>query len=448
MGLARLQGMRQRLFVVAVLTALLSITGINAQRPAPSLTHAGSPTSVVRLDRFDQSPRLRDLPPGLPPIGEMIKEREPRWRRVSRHPSGLLSDPVVQNTPSLPSIPGPSRSIEGIGNMNAVLPPDTTGDVGPNHFVQWVNLSFAVYSKGSGTTPPALLYGPAAANTLWAGFGGPCETRNDGDPIVRYDHLADRWVMSQLAIPNNFLGILLFGPFYECIAVSATSDPLGAYYRYQYLLRQAERLPEDGCVARRLLHDDESVHVAFAAMGRAGRRGVRSREDAGRTAGRSDLLRPRIGRHESCRDASGRSRWSRAAGRLACLFCAGGRRRVGSDRDRPGADLAVPYRLDDSVSVFLFACGRLADRSLRFRHVRQFPQLHCAARDDRNRRRDIRSPDVSAAVPKFRRSRIARRESHRRRGWRRPRGHPVVRNQESRVVARHLSAGHLRTRYE
>ena len=75
--------------------------------------------------------------------------------------------------------------------------------------MQWVNVSFAVYSKGTTTTPPALLYGPAPANTLWTGFGGPCETRNDGDPIVRYDHLADRWVMSQLAIPNSFFGIAL-----------------------------------------------------------------------------------------------------------------------------------------------------------------------------------------------------------------------------------------------
>ena len=155
--------MRQRLFVVAALTALLSITGINAQRPASSLTQAGSPTSVVRLDRFDRSPRLRDLPPGLPPIGEMVKEREPRWRRVSRHLSGLLSDPVVQNAPALPTIPGPSRSIEGIGNVNAVLPPDTTGDVGPNHFVQWVNLSFAVYSKGSGHD--------TAGAVIWTGRG-------------------------------------------------------------------------------------------------------------------------------------------------------------------------------------------------------------------------------------------------------------------------------------
>ena len=235
--------MRHRLFVVAVLSALVSITGIRAQRPAPSAARAGAP-SVIKLDRFDRSPRLRDLPPGTPPIGEMVKEREPRWRRVSRHPSGLLSDPVVQASPQVPTIPGPSRNVEGIGNVNAVLPPDTSGDVGPNHFVQWVNLSFAVYSKGTATTPPALLYGPAAANTLWSGFGGPCETRNDGDPIVRYDHLADRWVMSQLAVPNNLFGILLFGPFYECIAVSATPDPLGAYYRYQYSFDKLNDYPK------------------------------------------------------------------------------------------------------------------------------------------------------------------------------------------------------------
>ncbi len=236
--------MRQRLFVVAALMALVSITDIRAQRPAPSAVRAGSPTSLIKLDRFDRSPRLRDLPPGVPPVGELVKEREPRWRRVSRHPSGLLSDSVVQTSPALTTIPAPSRSVEGISNVNGVLPPDTNGDVGPNHFVQWVNTSFAVYSKGTATTPPVLLYGPAAANTLWAGFGGPCETRNDGDPIVRYDHLADRWVMSQLAIPNNFLGILLFGPFYECIAVSATSDPLGAYYRYQYSFDKLNDYPK------------------------------------------------------------------------------------------------------------------------------------------------------------------------------------------------------------
>ncbi|MEZ4771002.1 MAG: hypothetical protein R2844_21610 [Caldilineales bacterium] len=105
-----------------------------------------------------------------------------------------------------------------------MLPPDTNGDVGPNHYMQWVNLSFAIYSKTG-----ALLYGPAAGNTLWSGFGGPCQTTNNGDPIVQYDHLADRWMVSQFAFPNY-----PSGPFYQCIAVSQTGDPTGAWYRYQF----------------------------------------------------------------------------------------------------------------------------------------------------------------------------------------------------------------------
>ncbi len=44
---------------------------------------------------------------------------------------------------------------------------------------------------------------------------------------MNYDHLADRWVMSQFALPNY-----PSGPFYQCFAVSTTPDPLGAWYRY------------------------------------------------------------------------------------------------------------------------------------------------------------------------------------------------------------------------
>ncbi len=237
--------MTQRLFVVAVVAAVVSFTDVRAgQRPAQPARGAAVPV-VIAADRHDRLPRLRDVALGRPPLGEEVKEREPRWRRVSRHPSGLLADSIVQTTPAPSLIPTPVQSVEGVGNVNGVLPPDTNGDVGPNHFVQWVNLSFAVYSKGTSTTPPSLLYGPAPANTLWSGFGGPCETRNDGDPIVRYDHMADRWVMSQLAVPNSFLG-LLFGPFYECIAVSATPDPLGAYYRYQFSFTKLNDYPKMG----------------------------------------------------------------------------------------------------------------------------------------------------------------------------------------------------------
>ena len=104
------------------------------------------------------------------------------------------------------------------------MPPDPTGDIGPNHYVQAVNLSFAVYGRTG-----ALLYGPANINTLFSGMGGVCQTSNDGDPIVQYDHLADRWLVSQFALPNYPRG-----PFYQCIAISQTPDPTGAWYRYQF----------------------------------------------------------------------------------------------------------------------------------------------------------------------------------------------------------------------
>jgi hypothetical protein len=76
-------------------------------------------------------------------------------------------------------------SFEGLGNgqygfsVNAV-PPDTNGAVGATQYVQWVNESFAVFNKSTG----ALVAGPTAGNTLWSGFGGGCQSNNDGDPIA------------------------------------------------------------------------------------------------------------------------------------------------------------------------------------------------------------------------------------------------------------------------
>ncbi len=236
--------MTKRLFLVAVVFISTAITQVTAlQRRTASPDRVDTVPDVIAA-RHDRSPDLRDIPVGPPPPVDRT-EREPQTYRVARHTSDLISDPVVQSTPSVTSMPAPTRTVEGIGNINGVLPPDTNAAVGPNHLVQWVNLSFAVYSKGDATTPPALLYGPAAGNTVWRGFGGACESTNNGDPIVRYDRLADRWVMSQLAVPNSFLG-LLFAPFYECIAVSATPDPLGAYYRYAFSFDKLNDYPKLG----------------------------------------------------------------------------------------------------------------------------------------------------------------------------------------------------------
>ncbi|MHC4695801.1 MAG: EF-hand domain-containing protein [Planctomycetota bacterium] len=129
-----------------------------------------------------------------------------------------------------PASPFPVKSFDGLGSDDNVstigfrtAPPDTNGDVGPNQYVQMINLIFAIFDKNTG----AMVLGPAANNSLWTGFGGPCETNNDGDPIVLYDHLADRWLFSQFALAADG---------HQCIAVSGTPDPTGPYHRYDFVV--------------------------------------------------------------------------------------------------------------------------------------------------------------------------------------------------------------------
>jgi hypothetical protein len=185
---------------------------------------AGAHPQVRYAVRYDQSPRLRDIRPVPPRAGQLIEieEEELPNRTAGAAPTGSSA---VQSSPGTlaASVLG---SWDGVGNLDSVLPPDTNGDVGPNDYVQSVNLHYAVYSKSG-----SLRYGPVTINTLWSGFGGACETSNDGDPIVQYDHLADRWMISQFALPN-----FPFGPFYQCIAVSKTSDPTGAFNRYAFIV--------------------------------------------------------------------------------------------------------------------------------------------------------------------------------------------------------------------
>ncbi len=132
-------------------------------------------------------------------------------------------------------LPPAIKSFQGISATGSV-PPDVVGDVGPNHYIQMVNSDFAIYDKDGN-----LLVGPTPINTLWAGFGGPCETNNNGDPIVQYDPIADRWLMSQFAIPGGAAG------FHECICISRTPDPVaGGWYRYDFPTRVLPDYPKIG----------------------------------------------------------------------------------------------------------------------------------------------------------------------------------------------------------
>ncbi|REJ76381.1 MAG: hypothetical protein DWQ47_12300 [Acidobacteria bacterium] len=128
------------------------------------------------------------------------------------------------------SVPAPLTSFDGLSSNDnfaaygfRIFPPDTIGDVGPDHYVQAANALFRVYDKsGSPLTPPFKL------SSLFTALGTNCSTRNDGDPIVLYDTLADRWIFSQFC--------KAFPPFRQMIAVSKTGDPTGSYFVYEFVM--------------------------------------------------------------------------------------------------------------------------------------------------------------------------------------------------------------------
>src|SRR6188768_1685802 len=81
------------------------------------------------------------------------------------------------------------------GPSNVRNPSDNSLAVGPDHIIQTVNTRLAIFTKKGSRfdTTGRVLYGSVPNNTLFAGFGGACEVRNNGDVVVRYDQLANRW---------------------------------------------------------------------------------------------------------------------------------------------------------------------------------------------------------------------------------------------------------------
>ncbi|HSF79604.1 MAG TPA: carboxypeptidase regulatory-like domain-containing protein [Anaerolineales bacterium] len=223
------------IFLLACL--VFSGAGTRASQASPPAQSAEPPLQVSYALEHDLSPALRDLVPkqSLQFQGAVVQPPQP-LPKAARAPGNQTPqvDAALQDLPALAEMPGTDFNFEGINNINGVLPPDTNGDIGPNHYVQWVNLSMAIWTVNRNTHTATLVYGPSPGNAIWNGFGGPCQSNNDGDPIVLYDHLANRWFISQFAI--NYPS----GPFYQCIAISQTPDPTGAWYRYAFLFSETK----------------------------------------------------------------------------------------------------------------------------------------------------------------------------------------------------------------
>jgi hypothetical protein len=187
---------------------------------------AGRPEWVPAV-RHDTSRPLREMP-ARPSVSSRddfdVRPGPPLPRGIAQ------ADTTTQSITVAPMAASAGVGFDGIGEGNPQFsynvnyaPPDTTGEAGLTQYVQWVNPSFAIFDKATGNK----IYGPAAGNTIWTDFGGECESRNDGDPIVQFDQLANRWVMTQFAVRGA-------GAYRQCVAISKTEDATGEWHRYEF----------------------------------------------------------------------------------------------------------------------------------------------------------------------------------------------------------------------
>ena len=212
-----------------------------------------------------------------PPVNPPVITSSPGSAKVEQTSPG--TQPGAELVISFDGLGAGFKGPQGTATLRN--PSDNSLAVGPNHVMQTVNTRTAIFDKQG-----KVLYGPVPNNTFFKGFGGMCEATNNGDTVVRYDQLADRWLVvmpifrraparpdqppvpkagdpPQLSIPGvaNQPGAAapLFvpppqqdqppqprgqggqrppqeqGPYSMCYAISATSDPMGPYYRYEFL---------------------------------------------------------------------------------------------------------------------------------------------------------------------------------------------------------------------
>ncbi len=204
---------------LALLPSLLAAKG-HADSPrgaAPAAIARGALTATY----FDISPPLREM------VASPTESRESRTAdefgpELGRSGESEQEDPAVQGSAGINAMPSPLLSFDAIPGTG-INPPSPSADVGPNHYVLMSNARFAVYDKAGHT-----LFGPAGNRTLWAGFGGACQTDSGIQPIVLYDQFADRWLLSVTTSSGTAWSL--------CVAVSTTGDPTGSYYRWSFSL--------------------------------------------------------------------------------------------------------------------------------------------------------------------------------------------------------------------
>lgn len=234
---------------VALFYAMMGAAPVQAAPQQPPISAAGSDSIegvTVQMEPvvpYEFRGDLRNLPQ-LPTVGG-VRQRPalpvrhaPPSNKTFGAPSGLQeqqTQPSANIVLPLTPAPSPTQNFAGMSSSDTcmggscgggAIPPDPNGDVGPNHYIEAVNQAYAIYSK-TGT-----LLASFTEDNLWSTAGAsstPCGNGSAaGDPIVVYDPLGDRWILAHIG--SAFTGSsnpTPTPPFYECIAVSKTSDPVG-----------------------------------------------------------------------------------------------------------------------------------------------------------------------------------------------------------------------------
>ena len=221
------------LALLAVATAAgLALPNAFGEPATPARSSSWGPDKKLNL-----SPVVRDMPE----LGRDKTLAAVARRYIQRHPHRTESVPgqAPARAPEAPTAGLSSATVfQGISNSTLVAPPDPTGDISSTQYVESVNSDngalVSVFDRNGG-----VLAGPFRMEKLW-NKGNQCRENGQGDPIVQYDQMAGRWILTQFAFT---IGDQLHGPYYECIAVSQSSDATGSYFAYDFKISK-NKLPD------------------------------------------------------------------------------------------------------------------------------------------------------------------------------------------------------------
>lgn len=263
------------LAVFAIATALLSTSGSASSRLRPKgddqdtdkQSAPRQPSQLKRLEAGDVKPIVRQavgfyeseplrnfpawpgdvvdeqfrykIPEAKEDEGREINDLNTEGTGVEPNKNGPEQrDGALQTSaPTNVAIPAPSLTFEGLSAADnttvfgtTVAPPDPNMAVGPNDVVETTNTLVRVWDKNGVPRGPAF-----KLSSLFAPLGGVVANNDQGDPIVLYDRMANRWLISQFAFASQ-----TSPPYHQAIAISKTGDPTGAYWVYDFITPGAE----------------------------------------------------------------------------------------------------------------------------------------------------------------------------------------------------------------